>query len=543
MKVLSLFDGMSCGQIALKELGYPVEKYYSAEIDKYAMQQTQHNFPNTIQLGDVTQVKAKDLDKIDLLIGGSPCQGFSFAGKQLNFDDPRSALFFEFVRLWEEIRAINPDAKFLLENVNMKRKHMGVISKYMGVFPVNINSNLVSAQNRNRWYWSNIKTREDGFFNEVWTDFPQPEDKGILLKDILQPESEIDEKYYLSDKVIANFVLEKSESHIGTTAPPFRTIGQADIVYGEHNKAGTIMCPGNGAGNHSDMDIICVAMRGREDGQELEPRADNKTNTITSVAKDNLICYNVTQKVTVRKHEVDIKGLQKCLKSHKKTTISNIAEAMGVPQTEAEHWFRTDNCFSIPRAEIWHRLKGLLAIETDEFDESITEFEEKDNVFEQANRAYDVNGKNPTLLSGAKGNLIMQRPHGTNKGGLRAKDGKTPSLTANASWEHNNLLVSEATNKGYVEIQPGECVDLENPKSKTRRGRKMDSKSNSLMTGQTQFHKLTEDFKLRRLTPLECSRLQTIPEWYEWIVSDTQIYRMLGNGWTVKVIEHIFSNL
>jgi DNA-cytosine methyltransferase len=148
LNILSCFDGMSCGQIALRELGLQVDKYYASEIDKYAIIQTQHNFPNTIQLGDVVKVKAKDLDKIDLLIGGSPCQGFSFAGKQLNFHDPRSALFFEFVRLWNEIREINPNALFLLENVNMKKEHLRVISEYLGVFPVLINSNLVSDQKR-----------------------------------------------------------------------------------------------------------------------------------------------------------------------------------------------------------------------------------------------------------------------------------------------------------------------------------------------------------------------------------------------------------
>jgi site-specific DNA-cytosine methylase len=191
MNVLSVFDGMSCGQIALNELGFKIDKYYAAEIDKHAITQTQHNFPNTVQLGSVTDVRAKDLEKIDLFIGGSPCQGFSFAGKQLNFDDPRSALFFEYVRLWKEIKAINPDAKFLLENVNMKKEYLRVISEYLGVFPVRINSNLVSAQNRDRWYWTNIKTKETGLFSELWSDIPQPEDKGILLKDILLPENEV----------------------------------------------------------------------------------------------------------------------------------------------------------------------------------------------------------------------------------------------------------------------------------------------------------------------------------------------------------------
>jgi DNA (cytosine-5)-methyltransferase 3A len=130
--VLSLFDGMSCGQIALNKLGIKYENFYSSEIDKHAMKVTQHNFPNTIQIGDVTQVNANNLPKIDLLIGGSPCQGFSFSGKGLNFEDPRSKLFFEFVRLVKETKP----RYFLLENVKMKKEHEQVITDYLGVEPI-----------------------------------------------------------------------------------------------------------------------------------------------------------------------------------------------------------------------------------------------------------------------------------------------------------------------------------------------------------------------------------------------------------------------
>jgi len=176
MNVLSLFDGMSCGQIALAQCGYTVDNYYAAEIDKYAIQVTQANYPNTIQLGDVTKVKGADLPKIDLLIGGSPCQGFSFAGKQLNFEDPRSALFFEFVRLLDETKP----KYFFLENVRMKKEYQDVISKYLGVEPVALNSNVVSAQNRYRLYWTNIP------------GYTAPEDKGILLKDIVHEYALVD---------------------------------------------------------------------------------------------------------------------------------------------------------------------------------------------------------------------------------------------------------------------------------------------------------------------------------------------------------------
>lgn len=167
--VLGLFDGMSCGQIALNRAGIKYDKYFASEIDKYAIEVTQHNYPETIQIGDVLNVKGSDLPNIDLIIGGSPCQGFSFAGKRLNFEDPRSKLFFEFVRLRDELKP----KYFLLENVRMKKEHEQVITEHMGVEPIRINSNLVSAQNRERLYWTNIP------------GIKQPEDKGILVKDII----------------------------------------------------------------------------------------------------------------------------------------------------------------------------------------------------------------------------------------------------------------------------------------------------------------------------------------------------------------------
>lgn len=135
LTVLSLFDGMSCGQIALRELGIKVSTYYASEIDEAAIQTTNLNFPDTVQLGDVRNVHGEDLPKIDLLIGGSPCQGFSVCGKHLNFEDPRSVLFFEFVRVLEEIRTKNPNVLFLLENVKMKRQHEAVISQFLGLQP------------------------------------------------------------------------------------------------------------------------------------------------------------------------------------------------------------------------------------------------------------------------------------------------------------------------------------------------------------------------------------------------------------------------
>ncbi len=183
MNVLSLFDGISCGQVALERAGIKVDNYFASEIDKYAIQVTQKNYPDTVQIGDVTKVSYKngileyenvmqDVGKIDLLIGGSPCQGFSFAGKQLNFEDERSKLFFEYVRLLEETKP----KYFLLENVKMKKEYQDVITKYLGVEPIEINSALVSAQTRKRLYWTNIPNIE------------QPKDKKIMLKDVIEGE-------------------------------------------------------------------------------------------------------------------------------------------------------------------------------------------------------------------------------------------------------------------------------------------------------------------------------------------------------------------
>jgi len=186
--VLSLFDGMSCGQIALNRVGIEYDNYFASEVDKHAIKVTQNNYPKTIQLGDVCGIQYEDgalfhhqndnplknggsfITKIDLLIGGSPCQGFSFAGKGLNFEDPRSKLFFEFVRLKNETQP----KYWMLENVKMKAEHQNIISEILGVKPILINSELVSAQSRERLYWTNIPITE------------LPTDKGILLKDIIE---------------------------------------------------------------------------------------------------------------------------------------------------------------------------------------------------------------------------------------------------------------------------------------------------------------------------------------------------------------------
>jgi len=257
INVVSCFDGMSCLQIALGQLGIKVNKYFASEVDKYAMKVTQANYPNTIQLGSVEFVtKGMINNEIDLLAGGSPCQGFSFAGKQLNFEDPRSKLFFEFVRLKKEL---NPKY-FFLENVKMKKEYQDIISSYLGCEPVIINSALVSAQNRVRLFWTNIPGIE------------QPKDKEIYLADIIENGIVDRDKSYCID---ANYWK-------GGNLKQYFEKSRRQLVF-------------------------CGAMRGRyivdgkrQDGkmktaglttQRMEIRYDGKTNTITTVQKDNYAVF------------------------------------------------------------------------------------------------------------------------------------------------------------------------------------------------------------------------------------------------------------
>jgi len=298
MNILSLFDGMSCGQIALNRAGINYETYYASEIDKHAIKVTQSNYPDTIQLGDVTRWREWDIDwsKIGLLMAGSPCQGFSFAGKQLAFDDPRSALFFVFVEIWRHIKSQNPNAYYLLENVKMKKEHELVISNYMGVHPIEINSALVSAQNRKRLYWTNIANEPYGFFGDMECVIPQPKDKGILLKDVL--ESDVPDKFYLSEKMVKYFTqnsVKQKENGNGFSFSP-----HVDL----EAKGKSITTK---EGSRMENNFI-VASRGRNPEnpksresslnteQMLEPRFDGKTNCITSVQKDNLVCEIMNEK-------------------------------------------------------------------------------------------------------------------------------------------------------------------------------------------------------------------------------------------------------
>ena len=207
INVLSLFDGISCGHIALDKAGIPINKYYASEIDKYAIKVTNKNYPETINLGDVTTVSGELFtDKIDLLIGGSPCQGFSQAGKMKNFDDPRSKLFWEYVRILQEVKP----KYFLLENVVMKQEWQDIISEALGVKPIMIDSSLTSAATRKRLYWTNIP------------GVGQPEDLGITFGDIRERDVQEGSIYY-TDKG-----LDWIRRHEKRTGKTLRIIGDSD---------------------------------------------------------------------------------------------------------------------------------------------------------------------------------------------------------------------------------------------------------------------------------------------------------------------------
>jgi len=380
MNVLSLFDGCSGGQVALQKLGIHVDNYYASEIDKYAIKVTQANFPNTIQLGDVTQVKpnergmgvdyALDYDPpIDLLMGGSPCQGFSFAGHQLNFDDPRSKLFFDFVRIRDECMP----KYVLLENVRMAKKSQDVISKYMGFEPQALNSSKVSAQNRYRLYWFGK------LVGDKYEQIPIPPmiDKGITMQDIL-------EDGYATDEMTSN--------------------GKSHCLTARYNGA--------------------VWWNSIERKQRTMVLKDNPT-----MSKDGLI----------RVGTADLKG------------------------------------------------------------------------HDSIKRVYAQEGKAPTLTT-------MQGGHREPK-----------------------VAVGRIVNRRLDENGTRKDDQLDLPFTRQLEVR-ADEKSNCLTTVQKDNVLVSKDM-WRKLTPLECERLQTLPDNYTNHVSNSQRYKMIGNGWTVDVIAHILKGI
>ena len=456
MKVLSLFDGMSCGQLALNRLGIKVDKYYASEIDKYAIQVTQANFPETIQVGDVCNLKAEDYQDIDLILAGSPCQGFSFAGKQLAFDDERSALFFEFIRLLKEIKP----KYFLLENVKMKKEFLEVITDQVSacypdfkggddlfggkIEPILINSALVSAQSRQRYYWTNIPNIE------------QPEDKGIVLRDILVEDGQTD-LVGMNGKKAFKENIQKGTALLARDWKGWNTYGMTGVQTTPKQ-----------VGVASDIN-----------GHDILKRVyspDGKSPTLNSMGGGN------------REPKVAVQSYREVRTEEGKKARRDAKLKTGKDHTP----FRSKKL--IPRTD------GKVGTITPNLNKD-HEISIEKNKTNQINPSKKASGRQP---------YIQDR--------VFHKDGKSHALTES---------FADRTNVGELKLRT---------KSKTVR---------SGGRGSYDRHEWdsVDDLHWRKLTPLECERLQTVPDNYTKHVSKTQRYRMLGNGWTIDVISHILSNM
>lgn len=283
VNVLALFDGISCGRVALNRCNFHVGRYYSSEIDKYAIKVSKSNWPDIVQKGDILNWRQWDIDwgNINLVIGGSPCQGFSFSGKQLAFEDPRSKLFFTFVEILNHVKSVNPNVKFLLENVRMKKEYLKIISSFLKCEPVFINSNLLTAQNRPRYYWAN------------W-DFEVPEDRGIFLNDILQ--KDVDEKYMISESYMKRLLLSEDLKKRFSAINPEKALCMTARQYANWKE--TLVASLTERRTELSKKIRAKSLKetGRDfsprRGKEIVARSDGKSNCLTatfSMAEHTLI--------------------------------------------------------------------------------------------------------------------------------------------------------------------------------------------------------------------------------------------------------------
>ena len=519
MNVLSLFDGMSCGQIALNKLGIKYNKYFACEIDKYAMQVTQHNFPDTIQLGDVQFVTKETFGthKIDLVIGGSPCQGFSFAGKQLNFEDPRSALFFEFVRLVKELKP----KYFLLENVKMKKESQDIISKYMGVEPIEINSSLVSAQTRKRLYWTNIP------------NVSQPEDKGVVLRDIIESGC-IDDRMVNEGKshcLTARYSGAVWWNSIERKQRTMISLEQVDnkLRHKEATKKGYAE-----AGEGEGLDLTFPESKTRR-GRAMK----YKSNCLTAASQEMGVVYNEEDidnvdtgnkalDKTINKfsdsidEEVILDSYNKSIHREKSPTITTRVSA-----SNKIHVVKIDP--SKP-----NQINPDKSAKSSSEDEKGTQPHMQDRVFHEDGKSHALTSSFASRTKVGKfeeedkelrpATIVGRR---LNERGVREDYNKDVPITQCLQVKHNSDKSGTLT-----------TVEKDNVLSENEPGR---------------YPNAYEDKKLvwRKLTPLECERLQTVPDGYSLVlddngkrlVSDSQRYKMLGNGWTIDVITHIMKNM
>jgi DNA (cytosine-5)-methyltransferase 3A len=284
MKVLSLFDGISCGMVALERAGIPVDRYVAYEIESNAIKISQKNYPHIEQCGDVTTADFKQYEGFDLVIAGSPCQGFSIAGKQLNFKDPRSRLYFEFERALKEVKP----KYFLLENVKMKKEFADVITARLGVEPIEINSSLVSAQNRKRYYWTNIP------------GVKKPADLGILLEEIVHERRKdaVDLEPYKVPFTSALRILDK-EVEAGKIGY-FRQDSQANRVYSIHGKAVTLCGEAGGGAAKMGQYLFGCLTPDRENKRQCGQRFNSgeKFYTLTAQDKHGVLVEGYIRKLT-----------------------------------------------------------------------------------------------------------------------------------------------------------------------------------------------------------------------------------------------------
>ena len=483
MKVLSLFDGMSCGQLALQRLGIEVDKYYASEIDKYAIQVTQANFPNTIQIGDVKAVKPEDYADVDLIICGSPCQGFSFAGKQLAFDDPRSALFFEFIRILKQVKP----KYFLLENVRMKKEFIEIISQQVSecypelpgtdlfdnkIEPILINSALLSAQSRQRLYWTNIP------------NVKQPEDLGIVLKDIL--EDEVEEHYLAGKNLLENY---QGGNQLN---PNYKS--QANTIHDKNKKSGVICAGTHGYANgYVETKPIQVNPSKKASGKQpyIQDRVfheDGKSHSLTASFADRT---NVATK-------------PKQVGNNKKQYISKQSVEKYVEDVNAD--------FNDPYNKKTIKGNKSTALRTNS---------SNGNMWVNEKALKETKPKQVGIASDIKGHDILKRVY--------SPEGKSPTLNSMGGGNREPKVATKKSHPIKANYYKSSRANFENDTSK---GSKFSA------TGVQ-----SEDLTWRKLTPLECERLQTVPDDYTNHVSNTQRYRMLGNGFTVSVISHILKNM
>jgi DNA-cytosine methyltransferase len=467
VKVLSLFDGMSCCRLALEKLDVSVEKYYASEIDKYAIEVTQANYPDTEQLGDVTAWETWELDwaSIDLVTGGFPCQAWSLAGKQLGDKDKRGKLFWTMLEVMAKVMAHNPKAFYLMENVKMKKEFESYITYHTeqalpNVYKYLINSALVSAQSRQRYYWTNIPGVE------------QPEDRGIVLRDIL--EHETDESHFVGAD------LQKNYQGGNQLNPTYKS--QANTIHDSADKSATLA-----AGTH-----------GYANGYVENPTADLVGKGGKKMLKEDI------QKATALMAR-DYKGWNTYGMTGVRTKPKQVGKVKDGGQ--GNRIYSTDGKSSTLSAQSGGTAgNGNTLIETKPKQVGIAA---DINGHDVLKRVYSSEGKSPTLNSMGGGNREPKVVSGALRARSKNQDGK---------------------NVGWKETKPEQMLEL-----------RKDEKANSVSSVSKDSLVVNEELTWRKLTPLECERLQTVPDDYTAGVSNTQRYKMLGNGWTVDVIAHIFT--